>query len=251
VNCPAGCRLWRAVRAGVAEVRYEGIMPAVGNWLLSPDFLYRVPEMDALEWLVHGFGTRSAYLPAQLTTLKQIHSATCVFAEGRSGALGEGDALLDNTPGSTLAIKTADCVPILLVDERLRAVAAVHAGWRGTVAGIAQRAVAAMRQRFGSSPADLHAALGPAIGKCCYEVGPEVAIHFGAHGRARVDLTDANRGQLLAAGLSENHIYAAGLCTMCLPEQFHSYRRDGGAAGRMYSFVGIVAPASAAPRAVE
>jgi polyphenol oxidase len=213
--------------------------------------IYRVPELSALEWLVHGFGTRSAQLPAQLTTLKQIHSANCVFAEGRTGALGEGDALLDNTPGATLAIKTADCVPILLVDERLHAVAAVHAGWRGTVARIAQHAVAAMSQRFGSAPADLHAALGPAIGKCCYEVGPEVAIHFGAHGRAHVDLIEANRGQLLAAGLPAGHIYAAGLCTMCFPEQFHSYRRDREAVGRMYSFVGIAASASAASRAVE
>jgi polyphenol oxidase len=226
-------------------------MSASGNWILSADFLYRVPELSAFEWLVHGFGTRTAQIPASITTVKQIHSATCIFAQGRSGILGEGDALLDNTPGSTLAIKTADCVPVLLVDERLRAVAAVHAGWRGTVAKIAPHAVAAMSQRFGSSPADLHAALGPAIGKCCYEVGPEVASHFGAHGRAHIDLIDANRAQLLAAGLPATHIYAANLCTMCLAEQFHSYRRGREAAGRMYSFVGIVIPASTASRAVE
>lgn len=201
--------------------------------------IYRVPELAAFEWLAHGFGTRHAQLPAQLTTLKQIHSATCVFAEGRTGALGQGDALLDSTPGSTLAIKTADCLPILLVDERLRTVAAVHAGWRGTVAGIAQQAVAALGERFGSSPASMHAALGPAIGKCCYEVGPEVASHFGEQGRAHVDLVEANRRQLLAAGLPAAHIYTADLCTMCRPDEFHSYRRDREAAGRMYSFAGI------------
>jgi polyphenol oxidase len=200
---------------------------------------YRVPEWDAFDWFEHGFGTRLSDLPAPLTTLKQIHSATCVFAGGRAGQLGEGDALLDNTPGSVLAIKTADCVPILLVDERLHTVAAVHAGWRGTAAGIVTRAVSEMAGRFGTSPAGLHAALGPAIGKCCYEVGPEVAQHFGEQGRAHIDLVDANRRQLLAAGLSPAHIYVAGLCTKCLAEEFHSYRRDREAAGRMHSFVGL------------
>jgi polyphenol oxidase len=210
--------------------------------------IYRVPELDAFGWLVHGFGTRRSQIPDNLTILKQVHSANCIFAEGRTGHLGEGDALLDNTPGSILAVKTADCVPILLVDERLRAVAAVHAGWRGTVAGIAQHAVAAMGQRFATSAADLHAALGPAIGPCCYEVGPEVARHFGQQGRAHIDLVDANRTQLQAAGVPARHIYFAGTCTMCLAEEFHSYRRDREAAGRMYSFVGI-AGGSAPPRA--
>jgi polyphenol oxidase len=203
--------------------------------------IYRVPEWDAFDWFEHGFGTRLSDPPAHLTTLKQMHSAACVFAGGRGGRLGEGDALLDNTPGSVLAIKTADCVPILLVDEQFHTVAAVHAGWRGTVAEIATRAVSEMIERFRTSPAGLHAALGPAIGKCCYEVGPEVAEHFGEQGRARIDLVDANRRQLLAAGLSPARIYVADLCTKCLAEQFHSYRRDREAAGRMYSFVGLKA----------
>jgi polyphenol oxidase len=212
--------------------------------------VYRIGELDAFDWLVHGFGTRLSDPPAPLATLKQIHSAKCVFAEGRVGQLGEGDALLDNTCGSVLAIKTADCVPILLIDERLHAVAAVHAGWRGTVAGIARRAAAVMTERFGTSPADLHAALGPSIGKCCYEVGPEVAQHFGHQGRAHIDLIEANRGQLLEAGLSPARIYAAGLCTKCLADQFHSWRRDREAAGRMYSFVGLE-PARAVHKRVQ
>ena len=106
--------------------------------------IYRVTELDALPWLVHGFGTRLARVPTlfgNLATLRQIHSTACVVAAGRGGVLGEGDALLENTPGSVVAVKTADCLPILLVDERHQAVAAVHAGWRGTVAGIARRAV--------------------------------------------------------------------------------------------------------------
>src|SRR6516164_9630473 len=90
--------------------------------------IYRVEEFDEFPWLVHGFGTRLAEVPRTLTTLKQIHSATCVFAAGRSGNLGHGDALVENTPGAAVAVKTADCIPILLVDPRHRAVAAVHAG---------------------------------------------------------------------------------------------------------------------------
>jgi polyphenol oxidase len=203
--------------------------------------IYRVPELEALPWLTHGFGTRLSAIPADITTVKQIHSANCIFAEGRSGNLGRGDALLDNTPGAKLAIKTADCVPILLADERLHAVAAVHAGWRGTVAAIVQQAVESMRERFGTDPANLAAALGPAIGECCYEVGPDVAAHFGRQERAHINLVEANLRQLLAAGLSGNRIYAAGLCTMCRADEFHSYRRDREAAGRMYSFIGILA----------
>ena len=204
--------------------------------------MYRSTELDALPWLIHGFGTRQSDIPgrfANLATVKQIHSAICVAAEGRCGVLGEGDALLEDQPGSAIAIKTADCIPILLVDQRHRAVAAVHAGWRGTVARIAARAVEAMRQRFGAEPRDLHAAIGPGIGKCCYEVGAEVAAEFGERGRTHISLPDANRSQLLEAGVTPERIYASNLCTMCLAEEFHSFRRDGEAAGRLYSFAGI------------
>ena len=204
--------------------------------------MYRSSELDALPWLIHGFGTRQSDIPgrfANLATVKQIHSAICVAAEGRCGVLGEGDALLEDQPGSAIAIKTADCIPILLVDQRHRAVAAVHAGWRGTVARIAARAVEAMRQRFGAEPRDLHAAIGPGIGKCCYEVGAEVAAEFGERGRTHISLPDANRSQLLEAGVTPGRIYASNLCTMCLAEEFHSFRRDGEAAGRLYSFAGI------------
>ena len=198
---------------------------------------YRVSELDAFDWLVHGFGTRAAEPPARLATLKQIHSATCVDAEGRTGQLGQGDALLENTPGSAVAVKTADCIPILLADERHRAVAAVHAGWRGTASRIAAAAVAAMHERFGTDPRDIHAAIGPGIGECCYEVGPEVAAQFGKEGRAHINLAEANRNQLREAGVE--HIYLADLCTMCNVEEFHSFRRDKEAAGRLHSFIGI------------
>jgi YfiH family protein len=162
-----------------------------------------------------------------------------VAAEGRAGLLGEGDALLENRPGGVVAVKTADCIPILLVDERLHAVAAVHAGWRGTAARIAAEAVTAMAGRFGTRAEDLHAAIGPGIGKCCYEVGPEVAAQFGGQGRGHIDLAAANRRQLEESGVTPRHIYASNLCTMCRSEEFDSFRRDQAAAGRMYSFAGI------------
>ncbi|HEV2444829.1 MAG TPA: polyphenol oxidase family protein, partial [Candidatus Sulfopaludibacter sp.] len=131
-----------------------------------------------------------------------------------------------------------DCIPILLVDESRRAVAAVHAGWRGTAARIAARAVDAMRLRFGSRPEDLHAAIGPGIGPCCYEVGAEVAAQFGIEGRAHLDLPAINRAQLEEIGIRDSRIYVSSLCTMCR-EEFYSFRRDKQAAGRMHSFVGI------------
>ena len=209
---------------------------------LDPKNIYRAGELDEFPWLVHGFGTRLADIPAsfaQLATLKQIHSASCVAAEGRAGLLGEGDALLEDQPGSVVAVKTADCIPVLLVDERRRAVAAVHAGWRGTVTGIAGEAVAAMGRRFGTRAEDLHAAIGPGIGKCCYEVGAEVAARFGGQGRGHIDLAAANFRQLEEAGVTGRRIYASNLCTMCRAEEFHSFRREKDAAGRMFSFAGI------------
>jgi purine-nucleoside/S-methyl-5'-thioadenosine phosphorylase / adenosine deaminase len=205
--------------------------------------VYRVSELDRLPWLIHGFGTRLSDVPAlfaNLATLKQLHSAECVAAGGRAGVLGQGDAVLENTPGAVVAVKTADCIPILLVDERHRAVAAVHAGWRGTAVRIAPAAIAAMQERFGTAAADLHAAVGPGIGPCCYEVGPEVAAEFGEQGRVRLDLAGINHRQLLESGVTAERIYASNLCTRCGAEEFHSFRRDREQAGRMYSFAGIV-----------
>ena len=215
--------------------------------------IYRVPELDAFPWLLHGFGTRNSDIPAlfpNLATLKQIHSSTCLPAGGRAGLIGEGDALLEDAPGAVVAVRTADCIPILLVDERRRAVAAVHAGWRGTAAGIARRAVEALHERFGTDGGDVHAAIGPGIGECCFEVGPEVAAVFGSvvtaagrgdmcNDKVHIDLPAENRRQLLEAGVTGERIYASNLCTKCLSGDFHSFRRDHEAAGRLFSFAGI------------
>jgi polyphenol oxidase len=210
----------------------------------DPRQVYRASELDSFPWLIHGFGTRRIDIPGwfpNLATVKQIHSVICIAADGRCGVLEQGDALLEDQPGAVIAIKTADCMPLLLVDERHRAVAAVHAGWRGTVARIVPAAAEAMRLRFDTDPRDLHAAIGPGIGTCCYQVGPEVAAHFGEQGRAHIDLAGANFAQLLEAGVTAGRIYASNLCTKCLAEEFHSFRRDGEAAGRLYSFAGISA----------
>ena len=218
--------------------------------------VYRVTELDEMPWLVHGFGTRQADIPARfrrLATLKQVHSAECVAGEGRGGVLGVGDALLENTPGAVVAVKTADCIPLLLVDPVDRAVAVVHAGWRGAAAGIARRAVAAMAARFGSRAGDLHAAIGPAIGQCCYEVGADVAARFGVNGRAHVDLAGAVRSQLVTAGVGASRIYQAGICTRCSAGEFHSFRRDGAAAGRQHSYAGVLetGPAGTTPAGLQ
>lgn len=207
----------------------------------SADHLYRVHAWDDFGWLVHGFGTRhSDAFPPKLATMRQIHSAQVVHASGKTGSLGEGDALIEDCPGTLLGIKTADCVPILLVDAKRRAIAAVHAGWRGTAQHIVSETVAAMVRTFGSTPEDLHAAIGPGIGKCCFEVGPEVARELGEEEvRRHIDLTEINRRQLLYAGLYPQRIYSAALCTVCNPEDFFSYRKEREHAGRMLSVVGL------------
>ena len=203
---------------------------------------YRSSALDGFTWLEHGFGTRHSpdfTGDARLATVRQVHSDVCVAARGRTGPMGEGDAVLENAPGHLAGVKTADCLPILLVDEEHRAVAAVHAGWRGTVSGIVRAAIGKMREEFGTRAAHVHAAIGPGIGKCCYEVGPEVAVQFGATGRAKIDLAEENRRLMIEAGVPGAQIQTAGLCTMCSVEDFHSYRRDKERAGRMLSVVGV------------
>ena len=219
------------------------------------------PELSRIPWLVHGFGTRrfgetdlSAFAAAaglRPILLRQIHSARILDA-ALAPADADGDALITDKPGLLLTIKTADCLPIFIVDPERWAVAAVHAGWRGTAAGIAAAAVTALRDRFGSRPGDLWAGLGPCIGPGCYEVGRDVAVPrpgrpewgkalrpiAGRPDRFALDLPAANRDQLEAAGLAPARISSAGLCTHCSPDLL-SWRRDHRADARLYSFIGI------------
>lgn len=182
----------------------------------------------------HGFGTRHSNLTQDaMVSLKQIHSGLVLAADREFGCVGEGDALISNHPGRIVSIRTADCLPILLADPRTGAVAAIHAGWRGTLAQVATATV----QRMGSHPEDILAAIGPGIGKCCYEVGADVAREFGENDTCRLDLADYNRRQLENAGLKPSNIDMISACTFCNVDEFFSYRREGERAGRMISYI--------------
>ena len=194
--------------------------------------------LSELKWLDHGFGTRADAVPQErMASLKQIHSGIVLLGE-QIGCAGEGDALVTAVAGVPVSVRTADCYPILLADARNHAVAAVHAGWRGTAARIALRALEEMHRLYGTEAADVCAAIGPGIGACCYEVGADVARQFGMQQAGRIDLAAINRRQLLDAGVAEPRIDVLGGCTKCDSRLFHSYRRDQLAAGRMVSYIG-------------
>lgn len=203
--------------------------------------VFRAPILEALPWLDHGFGTRlSSDWPSKdrLAWAKQIHSDRVLLAD-HAGFLGEGDALISNTPGVTLSVRTADCLPILMADPVNRAIAAVHAGWRGVVHEIIPKTIAEMQRHFGTRPQNLIIAIGPGIGPCCFEVGPEVAVHFGLTGQTAVDLVETILRQLRRNGGTMGQVATANQCTMCQPELFESFRRDKERAGRMISAIAL------------
>ena len=220
------------------------------DFYLDTASVYRCSALDDLTWLQHGFGTKRSpgWLDGRnVTMVRQIHSDIVVIANGNAGVAGEGDAVIASRPEQFVAVKTADCLSILMADRQRRIVAAVHAGWRGTVADIAGKAVRRMQAEYGCRPQDLLVAIGPGIGPCCFEVGAEVASRFQAwlpertdlDRRTRIDMVEVNRRCLGLAGLEQRQIVSADLCTRCGVEWFESYRRDGAAAGRMVSGIGI------------
>jgi YfiH family protein len=206
---------------------------------------------NRLRWVEAVSGSRETPLRA----VRQVHSCVSITTAERpisaTDAIPEADGMMTAQRGLLLGIQTADCIPVLVVDPVRRAVAAFHAGWRGTVARIVELGIARMRQEFSSNPADLMAAIGPGIGACCYTVGGEVESRFLANfsyagalfARSgedlRLNLIEANRRQLLAAGLAAGSIATAGGCTSCQPELFFSHRASGGHAGRMMASIGI------------
>lgn len=203
--------------------------------------MIHAPTLKELADIEHGFGTRDdgPWLSEEgHAWVKQIHSGK-VLRSKTPGLQGEADAIVTTSPELWISIKTADCLPILLADPSAKVVAAVHAGWRGTVEQIAARAVAEMLT-LGAELSSIHAAIGPGIGWCCFEVGPEVSPHFGLEGKTCVDLAEANERQLLEAGLDLDHIWVSKECTKCDAETFHSFRRDGDQAGRMISAIRII-----------
>jgi len=185
----------------------------------------------------------------ELVILRQVHSAATVLAGSgvNEEEPCEADGILTDRAGLLLGIQTADCVPVLVVDAERRVVAGFHAGWRGTAARVVELGIAKMRAEFGCTPAALRAAIGPCIRDCCYTVGAEVREAFTARfayaealfSGARLDLVEANRRQLIDAGLSEGSIATVGGCTSCHPELFFSHRASGGHAGRMMAVIGM------------
>ena len=255
--------------------------------------ILKLEEFDRWPWLIHGFSGRSAgnlapernrkrFLESlgsrgmQLATLRQIHSSI-VRVVGNGLEPGQrGDSLIASKPGVLVGVKIADCLPVLVVDPKLRVVAAIHAGWRGILKRVVEKTVGEMRRHFGCAPSKLLAVIGPGIQACCFEVGPEVLAEFtsqfvdadrfcradppnpaqtmiprqvmtGNHALMRpldsdrgcVDLAEAAHRQLLAAGLAQERIYDSGLCTACNLNRFYSYRREKDAAGRMMAVIGV------------
>jgi len=160
------------------------------------------------------------------------------------------DACVTQRPGVALCIKTADCVPIFLLDPRRRVIGAVHAGWGGTALQISAKVIGVMVREFECHPADILAAIGPSIGPCCYEVDSRVYSAMcdhdgseeflrstGREGKWNLDLPLANRYQLLGKGLMSEHIILSGYCTSCRPDLFFSHRRDQGKTGRHVNFI--------------
>ena len=270
-------------------------------------------EILNFPWLVHGFSTRvsghstayggsslnlgftkhdtraavehnrEAFLRAldagpgawHLITQRQVHSDLIHYVTA-ADVHPTGDGLITDVPGLLLGVQTADCLPVLLVDTKRRAVGAFHAGWRGTLHRIVEKGVGEMRRQFGSAPGDLRAAIGPGIHSCCYQVGEEVREKFHSqfayagevfrearesnpvhekypllflharppgHGPEEtllyLDLVAANTRQLLDAGVLSENVSASPLCTSCRTDLLFSYRKERGVAGRLLGVIGI------------
>lgn len=282
----------------------------------KPGKILQADSLSSIPWLIHGFSVRSggfsrvyggrslnlgfthedskraveqnraAFLRQlgairkgrawPLITVRQVHSDLihCVSEVPEPGLTGDG--LITRTPGLLLAILTADCLPVILVDTKRRAVGVFHAGWRGTVRRIVEKGVGEMHRCFGTRPGDLKAAIGPGVHGCCYAVGREVRTQFEsqfeygsklfreveesdpvrekypllfltarAPGHSELpkkiflDLVEANRRQLMAAGVAAKNISASPLCTSCRTDLLFSYRAEKGVTGRMMAVAGI------------
>ncbi len=261
------------------STRPGGFSKAYGGRTLNLGFTQEDPraavEQNRAKFL-HQVGATTKGRAWPLVTLRQIHSDLihCVSEAPKSPLAGDG--LITETPGLILGILAADCLPVILVDAKRRAVGVFHAGWRGTAKRIVEKGVGEMHRWFGTSPRDVRAAVGPGVHGCCYNVGPEVRTRFDSQfeygsklfheveesdpvrekypllfltarapghselpKRIFLDLVEANRRQLLAAGVAAKHISASPLCTSCRTDLLFSYRAEKGVTGRMMAAVGI------------
>lgn len=191
----------------------------------------------------------------KLVTVTQVHGTDLLLLDQPNTDYShfqklECDGIITDKPGIMIGVCVADCVPVLLLDPVRRVVAALHAGWKGTAGGIARKGIETMVNLFDGKPGDILAAIGPAIGPCCYEVDEPVAEAFRKQGsdfesfatresaeKWRLDLVEANRLQLLRAGIHERNLEVSSLCVSCARDLFFSYRRDGGETGRQMGFI--------------
>ena len=261
-----------SMRPGGTSTCYEGRSLNLG--FTKEDARECVEENRRLLLLALGADTHGQ--PWPLVANRQIHSDIIHVLRTPNPSLLAGDGLVTNVPGIAIAVLTADCLPVLLVDKKNRVAGAFHAGWRGTVKRIVEKGVGVMRHQFASRPEDIHAAIGPGIQKCCYGVGHELKSEFESqfgyaadlfheeqqpdpvrekypllflnarapgHGdpciKLHLDLSEANHRQLIDAGVPEKQITISRECTACHTEKFFSHRAERGRSGRMMAVVGL------------
>jgi YfiH family protein len=228
---------------------------------------------SAHDGVSHFFGTRN-YAPVSYETgvpvsepgirddawtvsVKQVHGTDALIVDrpvtGAERFEGGWDALITDQPGVTVVVRTADCVPVLLYDRRRKAVASVHAGWRGALAGIVTKTIELMVARFAIQLSDLRVSIGPSAGPCCYEVDHAVldplrrsrrdwpaVVRDDRGSKARLDLKALVRSQTSELGIPQEQITVVNVCTICHPELFYSYRREGRVNGTMLSGISLV-----------
>jgi YfiH family protein len=226
--------------------------------------LYRtIPQLEEIPFLIHGFGirlwedddykNRPEWNDLKPVFLDQIHSNIIQIIDNIPEERLKGDAMITGLPFLLLIIKTADCLPVLIVDESQKVIAAVHCGWRGTSKRVVQKTIQSMKNHYGSTAGNLLVALGPCIGYECYEVGEDVYQSFKQEGlsteffrdhplRRRkylFNLKGANLSQMVIAGVEEKNVFSVEICTHC-HESLPSFRRDKDKAGRTLSFIGML-----------
>ena len=262
------------------STRRGGISQAYGgatlNLGVTPDDTREAVERNRTVFLRAIGAVDRRGRPWPLVWVRQVHSSLIHLVDRPLAEPLVGDGLITASPSLVIAVKTADCIPVLVADRRRRAVGAFHAGWRGTVARIVEKGVGEMRRHFGSDPADLVAAIGPGVRRCCYAVGEEVQEKFHSqfayaselfhaafssdpvrerypllflnqrapgHGepprQIHLDLAEANRRQLLDAGVPDSQISVSELCTCCRTDLLFSHRKEQGKTGRMMGAIGV------------
>lgn len=247
---------------GIAWLRH-GITARLDDATSEGNVGYGPPRDKQLAWQMRQAWSGAIGVSAErLVAVHQVHEAEVIMAEaplGGQGArpgsalVGKADALVTNVPGLPLMTLHADCQPVLFVDPERKAVGVAHAGWRGVVSDVVGATVGAMQRGFGCQPSDLLVFQGPAIGKECYEVGPEVVsawhaaypsrldhvVGEAANGRALFDINVANRLLLERAGISSDHIEASDICTRCEGDTWFSHRGQGPTTGRFAAIIAI------------